>query len=283
MKSRTSAALLHSDYLPWLAALKQRIRSAQLQAAARVNHELLRLYWDLGRAITQAQLNAHYGKRIVERLAVDLQREFPGVAGFSALNLWRMRAFYEAHRAAAEILSPAVTESSPPKAGSRARKSRSGKLSPAVTVLGDSRALTSSSGPPEPFASLPWSHNLVLLHRLDSAGERAWYARAAVQHGWSRSVLVAQIEQGAHARAGKALTNFAATLPPAQSDLAQQTLKDPYLFDFLALGPAASEHDFGQRLVEYVPKSLGGFCRRRFSVEERLEHGPIFDPRIMLN
>ena len=232
--------------------MKDRVRSAQLQAAARVNHELLRLYWDLGRAIAQAQRDSHYGKRIVERLAVDLQREFPGVAGFSALNLWRMRAFYEAHSAAAEILSPPVTESSLPKAGSRARKSRPGKLSPPVTVLGDTREFTSPSGPPEPFASLPWSHNLVLLHRLDSADERAWYARAAIQHGWSRSVLLGQIEQGAHARAGKALTNFAATLPQPQSDLAQQTLKDPYLFDFLALGPAASEHDLEQGLVEHV-------------------------------
>lgn len=191
MKSKPATALLRSDYLPWLAALKKRIRSAQLQAAARVNHELLRLYWDLGRAIAQAQQDPHYGKRIVERLAVDLQHEFPGVAGFSALNLWRMRAFYEAYRAHAEILSPPVTESPPPKAASRARRSRSGKLSPPVTVLGDTRESTAPSGPPEPFASLPWSHNLVLLHRVDSAGERAWYARAAVQHGWSRSVLVA--------------------------------------------------------------------------------------------
>lgn len=125
-----------------------------------------------------------------------------------------------------------------------------------MTVLGDTREFTSPSGPPEPFASLPWNHNLVLLHRVESAGERAWYARAAVQHGWSRSVLVAQIEQGAHARAGKARTNFAVTLPPPQSDLAQQTLRDPYLFDFLTLGPAARERDLEQGLADHIQQFL---------------------------
>ncbi len=96
----------------------------------------------------------------------------------------------------------------------------------------------------------------MLLHRLDSADDRAWYARAAVEHGWSRSVLTVQIEQRAHARAGRAVTNFAATLPPLQSDLAQQTLKDPYVFDFLTLGPAARERDLEQGLIDHVQKFL---------------------------
>ena len=96
----------------------------------------------------------------------------------------------------------------------------------------------------------------MLLHRLDSADDRAWYARAAVEHGWSRSVLTVQIEQRAHARAGKAVTNFAATLPPPQSDLAQQTLKDPYLFEFLTLGPAARERDLEQGLADHIQQFL---------------------------
>ncbi|MBA3904045.1 MAG: hypothetical protein C0522_10315 [Rhodocyclaceae bacterium] len=80
--------------------------------------------------------------------------------------------------------------------------------------------------------------------------------QAAVAHRWSRSVLTAQIAQRAHARAGQAVTNFAATLPPPQSDLAQQTLRDPYLFDFLALGPAARERDLEQGLADHIQQFL---------------------------
>lgn len=219
-----SPATPAADYAAWLGALKTRVRSAQLQAAARVNRELIALYWDLGRSIVHAQRDRHYGKEIVERVAADLRREFPGMAGFSPLNVWRMRAFYEAHAEPIEILSQPVTESVPAQIVAQSvRRSRSKKLSQAVTVSAPIFATAPRSGPPEPFASLPWGHNILLIHRLDSADDRAWYARAAVEHGWSRAVLTEQIHQRAHARAGRAVTNFAATLPPLQSDHAQQT------------------------------------------------------------
>jgi predicted nuclease of restriction endonuclease-like (RecB) superfamily len=101
-------------------------------------------------------------------------------------------------------------------------------------------------------AQLPWGHNVRLLDRLDAREERIWYARQAIEHGWSRDILLAQIETGLHKRAGKALTNFKATLPPPQSDLAQQTLKDPYIFDFMTLAPGAQERDLERGLVEHV-------------------------------
>jgi predicted nuclease of restriction endonuclease-like (RecB) superfamily len=101
-------------------------------------------------------------------------------------------------------------------------------------------------------AQLPWFHSCTLLDRVKDKSAREWYARQAIEHGWSRNVLVAQIETGLHDRAGKALTNFTATLPPPRSDLAQQTLKDPYVFDFLTLGPEAQERDLERGLVEHV-------------------------------
>ena len=101
-------------------------------------------------------------------------------------------------------------------------------------------------------AQLPWFHSCTLLDRVKGRSAREWYARQAIEHGWSRNVLVAQIERDLHDRAGKALTNFAATLPPPRSDLAQQTLKDPYIFDFLTIGPEAQERDLERGLVEHV-------------------------------
>ena len=223
-------------YASLLTNIKTRVRAAQLRAAVTVNRELIRLYWDIGKVIVTAQQTKGYGKQVVERLAGDLQREFPGMAGLSSLNLWRMRAFYTAYRNQSVILSQAVTES--PRQ----------KLSQAVTESVDQ--------PPEPLASLPWGHNLVLLHKLESDADRLWYAHKAVQHGWSRTVLTHHIEAQLHKREGKAVTNFKQTLPPPQSDLAEQTLKDPYNFDFLTLGSDAHERDLEQGLLDHIQKFL---------------------------
>ena len=94
------------------------------------------------------------------------------------------------------------------------------------------------------------------MEKVKDRAARLWYMQAAVENGWSRAVLGVQIEQRAHRRAGKAVTNFAATLPPPQSDLAQQTLKDPYIFDFLTLDAAARERELEQGLIDHVQKFL---------------------------
>jgi predicted nuclease of restriction endonuclease-like (RecB) superfamily len=109
---------------------------------------------------------------------------------------------------------------------------------------------------PQAVAELPWGHNVVLLEKLKDPHERLWYARASVEHGWSRTILTLQIEGDLYGRQGKAVTNFAATLPPPQSDLARQTLKDPYLFDFLTLGDAAQERDLEAGLVAHIQQFL---------------------------
>ena len=101
-------------------------------------------------------------------------------------------------------------------------------------------------------ALLPWGHNLRLLDGVKAASERTWYARQAIENGWSRNVLVHQIESGLFERQGGALTNFSRTLPAEQSELAQQILKDPYNFDFLSLGPEILERDLERGLIEHL-------------------------------
>jgi predicted nuclease of restriction endonuclease-like (RecB) superfamily len=106
------------------------------------------------------------------------------------------------------------------------------------------------------LAQLPWYHQIALLDKLDSVMERRWYARKAIEHGWSRNVLVMQIETRLLQRQGAASTNFATRLPPLQSDLAHATLKDPYIFDFLGLSEDAQERDIEDGLVRHVTKFL---------------------------
>jgi predicted nuclease of restriction endonuclease-like (RecB) superfamily len=107
-----------------------------------------------------------------------------------------------------------------------------------------------------PLARLPWYHHIALLERLDTADLRRWYARAAVDEGWSRNVLVQHIDTQFHRRAGQAITNFARTLPPADSDLAQQSTRDPYLFDFLGNDDIRRERDLERALIDHVEKFL---------------------------
>ena len=105
-------------------------------------------------------------------------------------------------------------------------------------------------------AQLPWGHNVRLLDKVQDPAERAWYVEQAIQNGWSRNILVMQIESGLYHRQGKAQNNFAHTLPSLQSDLAQQLLKDPYNFDFLTLSREAHERDLETALVTQIRKFL---------------------------
>ena len=105
-------------------------------------------------------------------------------------------------------------------------------------------------------AQLPWGHNLVLLDRLDQPDDRRWYAAKAIENGWSRNVLVLQIESRLLERQGKAVTNFERHLPTPQSDLAIETLKDPYRFDFLGLGEEAQEREIEEALVKHITDFL---------------------------
>ncbi|TVS86604.1 DUF1016 domain-containing protein [Wolbachia pipientis] len=108
----------------------------------------------------------------------------------------------------------------------------------------------------EPLAQLTWYHNVTLLEKIESRETRLFYIKEAIEHGWSRNIMVMQIELGLHKLQGKAITNFKEKLPSPQSDLAHYTLKDPYIFDFLSIGKDAHEREVEKGLVGHVEKFL---------------------------
>jgi len=108
----------------------------------------------------------------------------------------------------------------------------------------------------EVLAQLPWYHQLALLDKLNTEAERRWYAAKAIEHNWSRNILAMQIETRLLERSGKAVTNFAANLPRPQSDLARESVKDPYRFDFLGLTDEAQEREIEKALVTHVTEFL---------------------------
>lgn len=228
---------LPTDYAPLFAEIKARVQVARLRANLAANRELLALYWDIGSLILVRQKREGWGTKVVDRLSQDLQREFPGQKGFSPRNLKYMRAFAEAWPETLIVQQP-VAQLAPPQ--------------PPQSQTGEK----ASSIVQQPAAQLPWFHHCLLLDKLDTAADRLWYAAKAIENGWSRNVLALQIDSGLHKRQGKAVSNFKSTLPPSQSDLAQEITKDPYLFDFLTLTEDANERAIEQGLVTHVEKFL---------------------------
>ena len=108
----------------------------------------------------------------------------------------------------------------------------------------------------EVLAQITWYHNIALLEKLDDAQTRLWYVRKTIANGWSHSILAMQIENAAHEREGKAITNFPATLPPPDSDMAAQVFKDPYLFDFLGTADPRREKEVEQALMDHLQRFL---------------------------
>ena len=243
----TSAAL-PKTYAPLLAELKSRVRSAQVRAALAASAELIGLYWHIGYLIAAQQEAEGWGTGVIPRLAADLQSEFPEAEGLSERNLKRMIAFYREY--------PDLAFPKMPQAAALLPEGKS-STSPIVPQPAAQLAISDSTPIlPQLAAKLPWFHHVILIERVKNRADRFWYMQQAVTHGWSRSILSAQIAAKAHRGAGKAITNFSATLPPVQSDLAQQTLKDPYLFDFLTLATAARERDLEQGLIDHIQKFL---------------------------
>jgi predicted nuclease of restriction endonuclease-like (RecB) superfamily len=215
--------------------LKTRIRAAQVKAALSVNRELIALYWHIGGSIVERQRAEGWGRSVVDRLAQDLHLEFPGIAGFSPRNVWRMRAFYLAWTE--EVLTQPTRESDR-------------EILPQLVAELDGKSL------PQAVAEIPWGHNVWLLEKLKDPAIRLWYARQTIANGWSRAMLTHWLESDLHARQGKAVTNFKAALPAPQSDLAAEVVHDPYNFDFLTLRADAAERDLERGLLDHIHKFL---------------------------
>lgn len=225
-----SATVGRSDFAALLADVKGRIQAAQTRAVLAVNTELVRLYWDIGRIIADRQRREGWGTAVIPRLARELHNELPDLKGFSERNIKLMVQFASEYPHA----FPA-----PDSIGQH----------PVAQLPSDSKGQL-------PVAQIPWAHNVLLMQKVKDLSTRRWYMEQTLANGWSRNVLGLQIDARAHARHGKAVSNFAALLPAPQSDLAQQTLKDPYIFDFLTLTEPFQERELETELVRHLEKFL---------------------------
>ncbi len=241
------------EYRDWLKEIKQRLRQAQVKAAVQVNTALLTFYWELGADIVERQKTARWGSGFLKQLSTDLMTEFPDMKGFSHNNLQYIKRWYLFYtegivkcgtgcstfvqQPAAQMPQSVSTQNDPQ---TMAPMDETQKVQRIVAQL----------------VQIPWSHNLVIISKCKDVTEALYYVNKTVEHNWSRSVLTHQIESRLYEREGKAVTNFAATLPAPQSDLAQQLIKDPYNFDFLTLTKDYNERELEKALTDHITKFL---------------------------
>ncbi len=204
------------EYKVWLADIKTRVRGAQIKAASSVNTELLKLYWSMGKDIVDRQKNAKWGDSLLLRLSKDLMAEFPDMKGFSERNLKYIRQWFLFYVKREAFGQQLVAQ----------------------------------------ITQIPWGHNIAIISKCKNIKEALYYVQNTIMHNWSRNVLVHQIESALYKRKGKAITNFPLTLPKPQSDLAHQTLKDPYVFDFLSMSTDYNERDLERGLTAHLTNFL---------------------------
>ena len=212
-----------ADYQDWLNAIKQRIVSVRLRMALAASRELTLFYWELGAMIAQKQAQSQWGDKLIAQLSADLQKAFPDIKGLSASNLKYCLRFFQFYTTEQDEQLP---------------------VNPDVP-FGQ-----------QPVDQIPWGHNIQIFTKCASVAEARFYMDQTLEQGWSRDVLALQLKSGLYARAGKAVTNFSRTLPLPQSDLAQQTLKDPYTFDFMAMTEPYNDRDVERQLTQHITQFL---------------------------
>ena len=224
---------IDNEYKDWITEVSKRFRQTQLKAAVKTNSDMLRFYWSLGRDIVGLSEKNNYGSGFYKTISEDLKDIFPDIKSFSPTNLKYMRYFYEMYPGILnrpQLGDDSENELNRPQAGD--------DLENAIFFI-------------------PWGHNKVIIDKCKGDSAKAlFYVKKTLENNWSRDVLLNFLDTDLYERQGKAVTNFALTLPAEQSDLAQAMTKDPYRFDFLTLREKYDEKELKDALINKAEKFL---------------------------
>lgn len=186
------------NYISWIKDLKERYRVSQIKAAIKVNSELIKFNWLLGKDIVEMKADYKWGSSFFDNLSLDLKRSFPNTKGFSPRNLLYMKQFY--------LLFP--YNETTPQVGAQ--------IMPQVGAQ---------------IFMMPWNHIKLIIDKCGQDRNKAlFYVNNTLKNNWSRAVLMNEIDSNLYKRLGSALTNFEYTLPNSSSELAKEITKDPYNF-----------------------------------------------------
>ncbi|MCL2135799.1 MAG: PDDEXK nuclease domain-containing protein [Candidatus Bathyarchaeota archaeon] len=218
-------------YSSFIKEIKELIYRRQYEAMKRVNAELIQLYWDIGKEIHRQQREKGWGKSVVEILSKELQKEFPGIRGFSASNLWRMQNFYLEYSTTSSIpLSTIENEKL--------------KLAPSVREIGKKL--------PPLVVEISWTKNIVIIEKCSNLLEREFYIKMTKRYGWTKDVLINNIENKAFEKYLANQTNFDETVPEKYKLQAKFAVKDDYNFDFIEMGLEHSEAELEVGIIKNI-------------------------------
>lgn len=213
------------SYADLLKQVKTRVALAQKKAIYAANEEILTMYWDIGKLLSESQKKIGWGNNALEQLSNDLKNDYPKVKGFSPRNCRCMIQFYKEYNQELTIWQQAVAK------------------------LG-------MSGLSLPVKQLSWSHNVILMQKVKDLKARYWYMVQCLKNGWGRNFLIEAINQDYYHVHGALANNFDATLPEIQAKQVKETLKDPYIFDMLTFTDEYDERDVELGLVKHIEKFL---------------------------
>ena len=237
---KDSITLLPTGYAQWRKDIEHLIDTAKLRTALNVNVGTLTLYWNIGKSILQKQEQEGWGKQVIEQLSKDLISRYPDDRGYSKRNLGYMKSFAMQYPDFPFLQVPlAKLKELPILQATLAKLENEGRKFVQV-----------------PLAQISWYHHISLLPKVKDEAERAYYITETAQNGWSRDVMLFQIDNGYIHAKGHAINNFEQTLPPLQSDLARYIFKDPYNFSFIGTVALQNELDIEKSLTSKITDFL---------------------------
>jgi len=222
------------DYKIFIEDIKFKITKSQIEIASRVNSALLQFYWELGENISSKQRETKWGSKFIEQMANDLKKEFPSLKGFSRTNLFYIKKFYEFY--STNLVQHPVGLSQDDDKNQIVQRTV-GQIDNIIFQI-------------------PWRHNIEILNKIKTIDEALYYIKQTIINNWSKDTLALNIKTDLFNRDGKSINNFKNTLAQPQSDLAVQTIKDPYVFDFLTFDKPYVERDIENRLIDNITKFL---------------------------
>lgn len=238
--------IIDKEYTQWVECLSVRYRQSQVKAAVKVNREMLKYYWELGRDIEEMHVEERWGESVIRNISADLQRRNPNSTGLSRTNIYYAKKFY--------LLYSQYQKVVPQPVGLLENE----KVSQPVSQPQTSDSVPQTVGQlKEMLFSIPWGHHRYLMDRYGKEPAKAlFYVRKTMEEGWSRDVLLNFMDTGLYEREGKALTNFTRTLPDETSDLAQELTKDPYNFAFTGITKPYNERILKDALLANISQFL---------------------------
>ncbi|MBO4699296.1 DUF1016 family protein [bacterium] len=239
--------ILDKEYKNWINELSSRYRKSQIKAALKVNDEMLRFYYSLGKDIVIKKAESKWGSGFMKNLSMDLKAQNPDATCFSQTNLLYMKNFYLLYQSYLEI-APQVEEQLDNKAITQqvAEQLDNLKFTQQIVerIAGD-------------IFSVPWGHHKLLIDKFKSEPRKAlFFVRQTILNGWSRDTMLNFIGTDLYERQGKALTNFKETLPEETSELAQELTKDPYNFAFTGITAKHNERKLKDALLDNITQFL---------------------------